>query len=99
MSSIRQRTASRFLPAAILALGAGVVVLGGCGNIRHDTVHAPTLRSNLTPELANVAQRSDDISNALAISNDTNLRQMVNDLGSVWYADRPTRLQRGPAPR
>lgn len=99
MSSPRLRRPTRFGLCA-LTLATAALTMGACsGNIRHDRVHSPSLRSNLTPELMTSAQRADDVDNALAIMADTNGRLFNEDLGSVWYTDRPSRLHRGPSPR
>ena len=97
--SAKSARSVRVALSASIAFGAVALVLGGCGQIRHDSVHAPSLRGNLTPELATTGQRPDDVDNALAIMKNANWRMFGEDLGSVWYTDRPSRLHYGVSPR
>lgn len=49
-------------------------------------------RSDPTPELDTLAQRPDDIKNAMTVVNDTNLRLLTEDFGRFWFYERPSRL-------
>lgn len=80
------RTAHRgviLATGSVLALAA-LASLGGC--------------ANLTPELDTLSQRPADIDNRIAITDDTNLRMLNQDLGRMFLLDRPTRLTPGPVP-
>lgn len=57
------------------------------------------LRSSPTPELMTLYQRQVDVDNSLAIMADENWRMFVQDLGRIFYTDRPSRLTREPVPR
>ncbi len=82
--------ASRPILAAALVLATGLVT--GCGR-------SATLRSNPTPELVTLYQRPVDVDNAMAIMSDENWRMFTQDLGRVFYTDRPSRLTREQVPR
>lgn len=69
--------------AALLSAGA-LITLGGC--------------SDITPELDTLSQRPADVNNRIAITNDTNLRQLNQDLGRAFFFDRPMRTTPGPVP-
>ena len=92
----RTLTTKAVLSFAGLALAG--VMLTGCGSTRYSS-QVGSIRSNLSPELATLAERPDDVANTLAIHDSTKTKQLLRDLGSVWYTDRPSRLYRGPAPR
>ena len=88
----RRPHASRLSAAAIL--GAAALVTSGCAS---NTVQA--YRADLTPRLDARGQSHDDIQNQIAITNDTNFRNINNDLGRLFFTDRPSRLTIGPKPR
>lgn len=84
-----------------LALGcAAAATLVGCTTASSpaDYAQAERIRSNLTPELDTLYQRPDDMSNAMTIMADENGRMFWQDLGRVFYVDRPSRLTREPVP-
>ncbi|MGP1310370.1 MAG: hypothetical protein ACTS27_09255 [Phycisphaerales bacterium] len=80
------RTAHR---GVLLATGsvltlAALATLGGCADI--------------SPEVDTLSQRPADVNNRIAITNDTNLRMLNQDLGRLFLLDRPSRLTPGPVP-
>jgi hypothetical protein len=84
-----------------LALGcAAAATLVGCttAGSRADYAQAERIRADLTPELDTLYQRPDDMSNAMTIMADENGRMFWQDLGRVFYTDRPSRLTREPVP-
>ncbi|MCC7387964.1 MAG: hypothetical protein IT431_04260 [Phycisphaerales bacterium] len=85
----------------ILALGClGVASLVGCNTASSQADHAQAerIRADLTPELDTLHQRPDDMSNAMTIMADENGRMFWQDMGRVFYTDRPSRLTREPVP-
>ena len=96
MTNARTKTTNAALAIAGLALAG--TLLAGCGSTRYSS-QAASIRSNLSPELATMAERPDDVANTLAIHDSTKTKQLLRDLGTVWYTDRPSRLHRGPSPR
>jgi hypothetical protein len=74
---------------------AGLVWLGGCSS---DGRYG-AIRSDLTPELDTLYQRSADIDNALTLMDDENWRMFNEDLGRAFYVNRPSRLTPEPVPR
>lgn len=93
--AIRARVA---LPA-LAGLTAGLV-LGGCTLGEQTQAHRDheRIRGNPTPELDTLYQRPDDVDNAWTIMDNENSRMMMQDLGRVFYTDRPSRLTREPIP-
>lgn len=84
-----------------LALGtAAATTLVGCTTLTSeaDYAQAERIRANLTPELDTLYQRPDDMTNAMTIMADENGRMFWQDLGRVFYTDRPSRLTREPVP-
>lgn len=86
----RQNHARRSLPFAILGAGVGAL-LCGCST-------ADSFRSNPTPELMTMSQSPDVVKNQMSYVNDTNLRQLNEDLGRMWFYDRPMRMMPRGAP-
>ncbi len=87
--------ASRPALAASVLIASGL--LAGCysGSVGRDAA----LRSNPTPELMTLHQRPVDVDNAIAVMSDENWRMFSQDLGRVFYTDRPSRLTREQVPR
>jgi hypothetical protein len=90
--------ARRFsLVALTLLAGAGAVSqLGGCylaGTNRWDSI-----RSNPSPNISTLSQRPQDVSNAMTVTFDEDLRMFNEDLGRAFYTDRPSRLTKEPMP-
>jgi len=74
--------------------GAALLMLGACSS-GSGTSHKD-FTSNPTPELHSLARRHSDNANTLTITNDTNLRAMVDDINRVLLLERPSRLTKGP---
>jgi hypothetical protein len=51
-----------------------------------------SIKSDLTPELMNIAERDVDVERNLAVNSNQNLRMFWNDVGRFWYVDRPSIL-------
>jgi hypothetical protein len=81
---MRQAIRGVILGSAALVSAAALVTLGGCADI--------------TPELDTMSQRPADVNNRMAITTDTNLRQLNEDLGRAFFFDRPMRTTPGPIP-
>lgn len=85
----RAKLASCFL--ASLAASALVGCAGGS--------QAGAIRSSPTPELFNLADTPDEVSNKLALTRDYNFRMITEDAARVLMIDRPSRLTPSPIPR
>ncbi len=75
--------------AVILATLAAAAGLAGCSS---QDSRLAAYRMNPTPELDTLSQRHDDIDNRLTVTNDTNFRQLNEDIGKALLLDRPSRL-------
>ena len=82
--------------AAGLVLVAGALCAGGCstGDQRLDEV-----RADPTPNISTLYQRSADVDNAVTVTFNENDRMFWQDLGRMFYWDRPSHLTREPVPR
>lgn len=82
--------------AMVAGMLAGLAWVGGCSssNGRYGAI-----KSDLTPELDTLYQRPDDVENALTLMDDENWRMFHQDLGRVFYTNRPSRLTPEPVPR
>lgn len=90
-----RRSALRSL-VGVLALGGAALLVGvsgGCESSRVDEV-----RADPTPDLETLYQSQDEIDNALTRTFDEDGRMFWQDLGRVFYVDRPSRLTREPVP-
>ncbi len=65
---------------------------------RTENVSQDAIFDNLTPELMTTDQRGRDVKGQIALTNDSNWRQMWEDLGRVFILDRPSRLSPNPSP-
>ena len=74
--------------AAVLAAGLSV----GCASHDINDVSYKSVRRHLTPELQTSIERPIDVDRNLAVTDNLNLRMMMDDLGRAYYSDRPTRL-------
>lgn len=88
----RQRSTRLTLTAAALATGAGAL-LGGCSSTNLDSI-----RSNPSPGIMTLSQSDEVVLNQMTITQDTNLRQLNEDLGRMWFYDRPSRMTPRPIP-
>lgn len=84
-----RRTALAITPL----VGTGLVLLTGCSS---NSAHA--FRSNPTTQMDARGQTTDEVANTLAITTDTNYRNINNDLGRLFFSDHPSRLTNGPKP-
>ena len=50
------------------------------------------IRHSLPPELRGAVDTQDDADRHLAVTNNTNARLLMDDLGRTFYTDRPSRL-------
>lgn len=85
--------------AATIFIAGAFLTLTACSS--SSTQHAGnigSIRTNPTPAMHTLAQRSSDRANMHAYKVDTDLRQMHTDLDRVFYMDRPSRLHGGIKP-
>jgi hypothetical protein len=71
-----------------------VVGSAGCNNNKH--MKQKDITSDLTPELKGIAMRPSDAHNGFAITSNTNLRLMSDDLARTFYTSTPSRLSPFP---
>jgi len=73
----------------MLAAFGAMIAGGGCasGDPAFDSI-----RSNPSPELVGVANRSVDIDRNMAVVSDQNLRMLTNDLNRMFLFDSPSYL-------
>ncbi len=96
---MRRATAAVLRPTlAMFVLSAGAALTGACASEDASYSAAKQIQSNPTPGLQTLAQRPVDVDNAIAITNDTNLRMANEDLGRMFFFDRPSRLTFSPMP-
>ncbi len=80
---------------AVLAAGVlAVVFVGGCSN----RITADSVRSNMSPELETVAMTAEQRKNLHARVVDTDLRQIPDDIDTLFLLNRPVRMTRYPVP-
>lgn len=89
------RRSARTLTFAALAAAAAATV--GC-NAPYSSATHDAFVSNPTPTLDGITDRSVDIRNRIAITNDTNLRILQEDLMVFSLFDRPRRTTKFPIP-
>ena len=80
------------LAVALLA-GSSLAFLSGCSSNS-----AQAFRSNPTTQMESRGESRDEVENNLALTTDTNYRNINNDLGRFFFSDRPSRLTDGPKP-
>jgi len=85
---------------ALSAAGVCAASLAACsyGPSTPSSRYAAKIRANPMPELATLHQRHVDVDNTLAVMANENERMFLQDLGRVFYTDRPSRLTREPIP-
>jgi hypothetical protein len=86
-------TARRTLLVSAVAALAGLV---GCSSTESQY---DSIRADLTPELETLHERQSDMDNSWTIMMDENGRMFMEDLGRVFYTNRPSRLTPEPLPR
>jgi len=79
------------LALIIAGLAGGAMLLGGCSR-------ADSYRWNPTPEIQTLHQTKDEVDNRIAVTNDTNFRNLNEDIGRFFLLDRPLRLSNRPIP-
>jgi len=84
-----RRNVRRNAICALTAAGGALLTLGGCagGDAKYVSPSADTLGYN------NV-----EIDNGIIVRTDTHLRMLLEDLATLTYQERPTRLSRKPIP-
>lgn len=80
-------------------LVVAALALGGCTGGSAVQQEADKYRWDPSPEVDTLTERPDDMLNTIAITNDTNLRMLNEDLGRFWLFERPSRLSPLPIPR
>ncbi|GIK18735.1 MAG: hypothetical protein DYG93_09715 [Leptolyngbya sp. PLA2] len=85
---------------AVSAAGLCAATLMACssGPSTPSSRYAAKIRANPMPELVTLYQRQVDVDNTLAVMANENERMFMQDLGRVFYTDRPSRLTREPIP-
>ncbi|MCA9277850.1 MAG: hypothetical protein H6815_03590 [Phycisphaeraceae bacterium] len=83
-------SSSKVRPLLVAGSLVALSALVGCSS--SGDARSGKLRSNLTPELATLNQRSVDIANERAYTKNLNWRQARDDWESIWLLDRPARL-------
>lgn len=90
-------TANRRRIFAASALIALTGALGACHSSQHAGNEA-TIRYDPTPALSTLHSRTQDQTNRLTITRDTNFRMIPIDISRALYVDRPSRLTRSTQP-
>jgi len=84
--------------ALTAALGCAAMLAACSGHKDYSYEAAKDIRDNATPDLDTLAQRPVDVDNAIAVTFDTNGRLFNEDLGRMFFFDRPSRLTPTPMP-
>ena len=85
---------------SLLALGALTCTMVGCsiGESGHHAGNISMIRDDPSPAMHTLARRAADRNNDIAVSKDTNLRMLVNDIDKhLLYIDRPSHLTKFPS--
>ncbi len=82
----KKTTVAHLSAAAMLT-----ALAAGCQTDPND-VSFYAIRHSLSPELRGAVDTQDDADRHLAVTNDTNSRSFMDDLGRVFYTDHPSRL-------
>ncbi len=93
-----RRTTSRRPALAALLLASAAAVFGACAHEDYSYTAAKEIQDNATPNLDTLSQRRIDIDNTIAVTFDTNGRLLNEDLGRMFFFDRPSRLTPAPMP-
>lgn len=92
------RTTAAISTAALSMTLLGCAPFGGAAG--GDGLHAgdiQSIRTNPTPSMHTLARRSSDRSNDFAVTRDSNLRMISNDIDKLLlYTDRPSHLTSFP---
>ena len=90
------RTTRRLTVAALCVLPAALIGCKSAGT--HHAGDIESIRSDPTPALHSLAERSSDRWNHHARMRDQNIRALNNDIDRMFYIDRPSRLHQGVKP-
>jgi hypothetical protein len=90
---------TRICLASWFVLAAAGLLLGGCVYNTPSEEAAAELRWDPSPNADTLFQRPVDVENAIASTNDANLRMMNQDLGRLLLLDRPSRMTLERIPR
>lgn len=91
-----RRSLIRLVSCVPVAAG---LFLGGCVYNTPSEEAAAELRWDPSPNADTLHERPVDIENAMASTNDANLRMLNQDLGRLFLLDRPSRLTPERLPR
>ena len=86
----KKTTVAHLSAAAMLT-----ALAAGCQTDPND-VSFYAIRHSLSPELRGAVDTQDDADRHLAVTNDTNSRSFMDDLGRMFYTDHPSRLSPFP---
>jgi hypothetical protein len=78
--------------AACVLVGALAALAGGCAS--NDQLQA--IQNDPSPAERTETERTDDMTNQMAHTRDTNMRLLGSDLGRLFLLDRPSRLTPTP---
>lgn len=87
MTTTTLRSAVKLVATAVAVSFVGI----GCSSDPMAT-DFESIKSNPTPELMTIAERKVDVERNLATTENQNYRMFWNDLGRMWYVDRPSFL-------
>ena len=82
----------------LLTLTGMALMLAACSGNSAGEKHARSLHGNLTPELLTLTERPIDVQNRMWLTHNTNSRMFWEDMGRVFYTNRPSRLTFEPVP-
>jgi len=91
MNKQSKAAASLFFAGALLSLAA-------CSSSSQHAGNVGSVRSNPTPAMHTLAQRSSDRANMHAYKIDTDFRSFHSDIDRAFYMDRPSRLHNNIKP-
>ncbi|MCR9076345.1 MAG: hypothetical protein NXI07_09945 [bacterium] len=91
------RFAHRLTAAALFVVPAALIGCSSSSGPRH-AGDIDSIRSDPTPALHTLSQRSTDRWNEHARTKDQNLRIISEDIDHIFFLDRPSRLHHGIKP-
>jgi uncharacterized lipoprotein YajG len=68
---------------------ASLILFAGCTSKQ-------TIMSDITPAMQTLSQTQNDVNIDINMTDNQNLRMAEEDLGRVWYTNRPSRLSSFP---
>jgi hypothetical protein len=78
---------------------AGLALVLGAGGCSTGDQRLDEVRANPTPDMPTLYQRSANVDNAVTVTFNENDRMFWQDMGRMFYWDRPSHLTREPVPR